>query len=95
MKCSCRSELAVTIMRTWLRLKGILCALSCQECIRHLWPLVYDKANTTSAMQVAEWREEGKADIVPGVLFIDEVHILSVLYCACLASPICHSPLHR
>ena len=24
-------------------------------------------------MQVAEWREEGKADIVPGVLFIDEV----------------------
>jgi hypothetical protein len=23
--------------------------------------------------KVAEWREEGKADIVPGVLFIDEV----------------------
>lgn len=23
--------------------------------------------------QVAEWREEGKATIVPGVLFIDEV----------------------
>jgi RuvB-like protein 2 len=23
--------------------------------------------------KVAEWREEGKAEIVPGVLFIDEV----------------------
>jgi len=28
--------------------------------------------------KVAEWREEGKADIVPGVLFIDEVHMLDV-----------------
>lgn len=26
--------------------------------------------------KVAEWREEGKADIVPGVLFIDEVSIV-------------------
>lgn len=26
-------------------------------------------------LQVAEWREEGKAEIVPGVLFIDEVSI--------------------
>merc|ERR1719506_3216605 len=25
--------------------------------------------------KVAEWREEGKADIVPGVLFVDEVHM--------------------
>ena len=25
--------------------------------------------------KVAEWREEGKADIIPGVLFIDEVII--------------------
>ena len=24
-------------------------------------------------LKVAEWREEGKANIVPGVLFIDEV----------------------
>ena len=23
--------------------------------------------------KIAEWREEGKADIIPGVLFIDEV----------------------
>jgi len=23
--------------------------------------------------KVAEWREQGKADIIPGVLFIDEV----------------------
>lgn len=29
-------------------------------------------------MQVAEWREEGKATIVPGVLFIDEVHMLDI-----------------
>ncbi|KAI5800242.1 TIP49 C-terminus-domain-containing protein [Peziza echinospora] len=27
-------------------------------------------------LKVAEWREEGKAEIVPGVLFIDEVHML-------------------
>ena len=25
-----------------------------------------------------EWREEGKAEIVPGVLFIDEVHMLDI-----------------
>lgn len=29
-------------------------------------------------MKVAEWREEGKATIVPGVLFIDEVHMLDI-----------------
>merc|ERR1719446_676069 len=28
--------------------------------------------------KVAEWREDGKADIVPGVLFIDEVHMLDI-----------------
>ncbi|KAJ1558110.1 RuvB-like 2, partial [Nowakowskiella sp. JEL0078] len=28
--------------------------------------------------KVAEWREEGKADILPGVLFIDEVHMLDI-----------------
>ncbi|KAJ8765514.1 hypothetical protein K2173_014636 [Erythroxylum novogranatense] len=28
--------------------------------------------------KVAEWKEEGKAEIVPGVLFIDEVHILDI-----------------
>merc|ERR1712179_621017 len=28
--------------------------------------------------KVAEWRGEGKADIVPGVLFIDEVHMLDI-----------------
>lgn len=27
---------------------------------------------------MAEWRSEGKADIVPGVLFIDEVHMLDI-----------------
>ncbi|XP_010515346.1 PREDICTED: ruvB-like 2 [Camelina sativa] len=28
--------------------------------------------------KVAEWREEGKAEIVPGLLFIDEVHMLDI-----------------
>lgn len=28
--------------------------------------------------KVAEWREEGRAEIVPGVLFIDEVHMLDM-----------------
>ena len=28
--------------------------------------------------KVAAWREEGKAEIVPGVLFIDEVHMLDI-----------------
>lgn len=35
---------------------------------------VRDQINT----KVAEWKEEGKAEIVPGVLFIDEVHMLDV-----------------
>lgn len=29
-------------------------------------------------LKVAEWKEEGKATIVPGVLFIDEVHMLDI-----------------
>ncbi|KAI5408854.1 RuvB-like 2 [Lathyrus oleraceus] len=28
--------------------------------------------------KVAEWKEEGKAEIVPGVLFIDEIHMLDI-----------------
>jgi RuvB-like protein 2 len=28
--------------------------------------------------KIADWREEGKADIIPGVLFIDEVHMLDI-----------------
>ena len=28
--------------------------------------------------KVAQWREEGKSEIVPGVLFIDEVHMLDI-----------------
>jgi RuvB-like protein 2 len=28
--------------------------------------------------KVAEWREEGKAEMIPGVLFIDEVHMLDI-----------------
>lgn len=30
--------------------------------------------------KVSEWRDEGKAEIVPGVLFIDEVCNRSVLF---------------
>lgn len=29
-------------------------------------------------LKVAEWKEEGKAEIIPGVLFIDEVHMLDI-----------------
>ena len=35
---------------------------------------VRDQINT----KVGEWKEEGKAEIVPGVLFIDEVHMLDL-----------------
>jgi RuvB-like protein 2 len=28
--------------------------------------------------KITEWREEGKAEVVPGVLFIDEVHMLDI-----------------
>jgi RuvB-like protein 2 len=28
--------------------------------------------------KIAEWREEGKAELIPGVLFIDEVHMLDI-----------------
>ena len=28
--------------------------------------------------KMAEWKEEGKAEVVPGVLFIDEVHMLDI-----------------
>lgn len=35
---------------------------------------VRDQINT----KVAEWKEEGKAEIVPGVLFLDEVHMLDI-----------------
>jgi RuvB-like protein 2 len=28
--------------------------------------------------KVAEWRHEGKGEVVPGVLFIDEVHMLDI-----------------
>ncbi|KNE54227.1 RuvB-like 2 [Allomyces macrogynus ATCC 38327] len=37
-------------------------------------PEVRDQIN----QKVSEWREEGKAEIVPGVLFIDEVHMLDI-----------------
>ncbi|KAI9689387.1 MAG: RuvB-like protein 2 [Bathelium mastoideum] len=37
-------------------------------------PEVREQINT----KIAEWKEEGKATIVPGVLFIDEVHMLDL-----------------
>lgn len=39
-----------------------------------IMPEVRDQINA----KIAEWKEEGKADIVPGVLFIDEVHMLDI-----------------
>ncbi len=56
-------EFSRTVLRRSVhhRLPGSTC-LNVSECVHvHL--------------QVAEWREEGKAEIVPGVLFIDEVSI--------------------
>lgn len=35
---------------------------------------VRDQINT----RVSDWKEEGKAEIIPGVLFIDEVHMLDI-----------------
>ena len=37
-------------------------------------PEIRDQIN----QKVAEWKEDGKAEIVPGVLFIDEVHLLDL-----------------
>merc|ERR1719159_1926954 len=37
-------------------------------------PEVRDQINA----KVSEWREEGKAEMAPGVLFVDEVHMLDI-----------------
>jgi RuvB-like protein 2 len=37
-------------------------------------PEVRDQVNN----KISEWREEGKATLLPGVLFIDEVHMLDM-----------------
>lgn len=37
-------------------------------------PEVRDQIN----QKVSEWKEDGKAEIIPGVLFIDEVHLLDL-----------------
>ena len=42
--------------------------------IGEIKPEVREQINS----KVAEWREEGKAELVPGVLFIDEVHMLDI-----------------
>ena len=37
--------------------------------------------------KIAQWREEGKADIIPGVLFIDEVSpTVNASFCCCLTA---------
>lgn len=51
-------------------------AVSPHDVVTCFAPRDFDVTDVTVAMlvlQVAEWREEGKATIVPGVLFIDEV----------------------
>jgi len=42
--------------------------------IGEIKPEIREQINT----KVSEWREEGKAEIIPGVLFIDEVHMLDI-----------------
>ena len=37
-------------------------------------PEIRDQIN----QKISQWREEGKAELVPGVLFIDEVHMLDI-----------------
>ncbi|OMJ77096.1 hypothetical protein SteCoe_23367 [Stentor coeruleus] len=39
---------------------------------------IKDEVREQIDQKVAEWREEGKAEIIPGVLFIDEVHMLDI-----------------
>merc|ERR1719408_982923 len=39
---------------------------------------IKDEVREQIDTKVAEWKEEGKATIVPGVLFIDEVHMLDI-----------------
>lgn len=39
---------------------------------------IRSEVRTQINTKIAEWREEGKAEIVPGVLFIDEVHMLDL-----------------
>ena len=39
---------------------------------------IKDEVREQIDTKVAEWREEGKATIVPGVLFVDEVHMLDI-----------------
>merc|ERR1719313_3057419 len=39
---------------------------------------IKDEVREQIDTKVAEWREEGKATIIPGVLFIDEVHMLDI-----------------
>merc|ERR1712016_584592 len=38
----------------------------------------HSQALQWSVLEFSEWREEGKAEIAPGVLFIDEVHMLDI-----------------
>lgn len=44
------------------------------EDIGEIKPEVREKIDQKNA----EWREEGRAEIVPGVLFIDEVHMFDI-----------------
>ena len=54
------------------RTQGFLALFSGQT--GEIKPELRSQINT----KVFEWREEGKAEIVPGVLFIDEVHMLDI-----------------
>eukprot|EP00727_Mastigamoeba_balamuthi_P011907 m51a1_g7339 putative ruvb-like 2 (488) ;mRNA; f:200650-202432 len=53
---------------------------------------IKSEVRTQINAKVAEWREEGKAELVPGVLFIDEAHMLD-LECFSFLNNALESPL--
>lgn len=69
---SCLSSILKLIINTPTRAQGFLALFSGD--IGEIKQEIRDQINT----KVAEWREEGKAEIIPGVLFIDEVHMLDI-----------------
>lgn len=62
-----------------------ICCCACLLCLQGFLALfsgdtgeIRTEVREQIDVKVSEWREEGKAEIVPGVLFIDEVHMLDI-----------------
>lgn len=70
--CPSRLETSTPSLAPTARPQGFLALFSGDT--GEIRPEVREQIDT----KVAEWREEGKAEIVPGVLFIDEVHMLDI-----------------